>query len=313
MHEQLIYSYSRKQILAVLLVVLILLLFVGGPGHYSSRIYRNVWDLGHIVLFIVLTISLFKLPFIEQKRPLIQIVIVFIGVIFFAVLSELMQIGTSRSPELADVRRDIIGACIGSLIVYKKKKLTEKFFPVLVITVLLLIIYELNALTRTLVDEYDIVNKAPVLSNLEGIFEDERWKGNSQYKLSTDNVIEGKKSLEVTFNTDKYSGITLKYMHRDWSAKKSLHVSIFYAEDDDLLLNVRINDFLHIENNRFNDRYNKTITLAKGWNDFIFLIKDIQNAPKGRKANLENMQSFGLFVKNLSEPKIIYIDNVYLN
>lgn len=313
MHEQLTCGYSKKQILTVLLVVLTLLLFVGGPGHYSSRIYRNVWDLGHIVLFLVISISLFNLSFIERKRPVIQITIVLFAVIFLAVLTELLQLGSNRTPELADVRRDIIGAFIGSLIVYKQNKVSNKVFPVLVFIAFILTVFEFIALTKTLVDEYEISNTGPILSNLEGTFEEERWKGNSQYELNSDFVIEGEKSLKVSFNTDPYSGITLKYMYRDWSDKDSLHISIFYTDDDDLMLNVRINDFLHVENNRYNDRYNKIITLAKGWNHVNFLIINIKNAPEGRKTNIENMQSIGMFVTNLSAPKTIYIDNIYLN
>jgi len=303
----------NKRILPVLLVVLIFFLYVGGPGHYSSRIYGSVWDLGHIVLFIVFSIFLFRLPFVEQKRIFIQIVVVFFIVIFFAVSTELLQFAASRTPELKDVRRDIVGAFIGTLIVFRQKKLSSTVFPVLAFIAFFLTVLEFSTLVKILVDEYNIFKTGPVLSNLEGVFEEGRWKGSSQFELSSDVAIEGEKSLKVIFNTDEYSGVTLKYMHRDWSAKKSLHFSIFYPEDDDFLLNVRINDFMHVENNRYNDRFNKKIILTKGWNHFIILIQDIKNAPEGRKINLENMQSLGMFVMNLSEPKTIYIDNVYIN
>lgn len=304
----------KKWLLPVLLLVLIILLFVGGPGHYSSRIYRSVWDLGHIFLFIVISISLFRLSFVERKKLFLQIILVFTIVIFFAVLTELLQFATSsRTPELTDVRRDIVGAFIGSLVVFKRNELARKVFPVFLFIAFILTAFELGPLTRTLIDEYEILKTEPVLSNLEGIFEEERWKGNSEFKVSKDFVIEGEKSLKVTFNTDEYSGITLKYMHRDWSNKNSLHFSIYYPENDSLLINVRINDFKHVKTNRYNDRYNKELILKNGWNHYIISIQDIKNAPDGRKTNLENMQSVGMFVMNLGEPNTIYIDNVYLN
>jgi len=303
----------QKRILPALLVILILLLFVGGPGHYSNRIFRNIWDLGHIVLFIVFSISLFNLSFIERKKPYTQILIVFVTVIFFAIVSELLQLGTDRTPELTDIRKDIIGAFIGTLIFFRKNNLDRKLFLVLIFIAFILIAFELSALSKTLIDEYNILKTGTVLSNLESTFEDERWKGNSEYSISSDLAIEGKHSLRVIFNTDPYSGITLKYMHRDWSTSDNLHVSIFYPGKDNLLLNVRINDFLHVENNRYDDRFNKEIILANGWNHFVFSVQAIQSAPKERQTNLNNMQSFGMFVTNLNEQKTIYIDNIYLD
>jgi len=304
---------SKKFIFPLFLVILISLLFIGGPGHYSNRIYKNVWDLGHILLFIVLTAYLLKLPFIERKNPYAQVAIVCSIALFIALITEFLQSYVGRTPELMDIRRDILGAFIGLIIVFKQKNLSRKIFLVLLFIAFAFTTFEFSALTKTLIDEYNILRTGSILSNLEGPFEDERWKGTSRYTLSKDFVIEGEQSLKVTFNTDPYNGIALIYMHRDWSNKNYLHLSIYYPGDNALLLNVRINDFLHTKNNHYNDRFNKEIIIENGWNDLIFSINDIKNAPKGRQANLKNMQSLGMFVMNLPEPKTIYIDNVYLN
>ena len=304
----------KKWILPALLVVLILFLFVGGPGNYSSRIFILVWDLGHILLFLLVVVLLFRLPFVTQKKLPVQILLVFSIAIFFAVLTELLQSGINRTPALTDVRKDILGAFIGSLIVYREKYQSNKTFRVLTFITVVVCGYEIHPLVKTLVDEYDMLKTKSILSNLEARFEDERWKGNSEYKLSSDYVLEGKRSLKVTFNTDEYNSITLKYMYRDWSGKNSLHWSIYYLKDDILMLNVRINDYFHLQNNnRYNDRFNKEIFLAKGWNHIKIPIDDIENSPQGRKTNIKNMQSIGMFVTNLSEPSTIYIDNVYLD
>ena len=236
-----------KSVVPVLLVVLTFLLFVGGPEHYSSRVYRDIWDLGHIPLFIVLTILLYRLPFIEHRKWFVQVAIVFSLAMFFAVLSEWLQSGVDRTAELVDVRRDFVGAFIGTLIVFRKSYGPRKIFPVLVAAALVLCVFEINPLAKTIIDEYNIYKAGAVLSNLESVFEDERWRGNSEYTLSAEFVDEGAKSLKVVFNTDSYSGITLKYMCRDWRGKNSLYASVFNPEENSLLINIRINDFLHIK------------------------------------------------------------------
>jgi len=305
-------AFVRKWALLAAFLVLVSLLLIGGPGHYSSRIYGGVWNIGHLALFIIFSLLLYRLPFIKRKKPYEKIITVFIAAVLFAAFTELLQFATRGTPEFIDIRRDMVGTFIGTLLAFKSSYRGSKKLVAATVVVAALTINELVPLTRILVDEYDVQRSGVVLSNLEGMFEDERWKGNSTYVLSSDFVIEGKRSLKVTFNTDEYSGITLKYMHRDWSANKNMHISIFKQDGDDLMLNVRINDFFHIENNRENDRYNKKIIVNNGWNHFEFSIDDIENAPIDRAANIQNMQSFGMYVTNLSEPTTIYIDNVYL-
>jgi len=299
--------------LPLLLATLVVLLFVGGPGHYSSRIYRSIWDLGHILLFITFTVYLFELAYIRNKGLWQQLLLVFAAVISFAIATELAQAGTSRTPELLDVRRDLVGALIGTVIMLARRGIRGRIYTFFVSVAVLLLIVELNPLAKILVDEYAILQSDTVLSNLEGMYEDTRWKGNSSYQLSTEHVIEGRQSLKVIFNTDYYSGITLKYMHRDWRGKDKLHVSVYNPDEDVFTANVRINDFPHLKENIYNDRYNKIIKLTKGWNHLVFSVDDIKNAPAERMNNIHHMQSIGIFVINLNAPKTIYIDNVYLD
>lgn len=303
----------NKFFLPLLLTTLVILLFVGGPGHYSNRIYRSVWDLGHILLFITFSVYLFELRYIRNKGLWQQLLLVFAVVIFFAIATELAQTGTSRTPELLDVRRDLVGALIGTVIIFTRRGIRGRIYPLFISAAMLLLMVELSPLAKILVDEYAILQSDTVLSNLEGMYEDTRWKGNSSYQLSTEHVVEGKQSLKVVFNTDYYSGITLKYMHRDWRGKDKLHVSVYNPDEDVFTANVRINDFPHLKENIYNDRYNKIIKLTKGWNHLVFSVDDIKNAPAERVNNIDNMQSIGIFVINLNVPKTIYIDNVYLD
>lgn len=305
--------FIKNQILTVVIIMLSLLLFIGGPGHYSDRIFRTVWDLGHIFLFLILVIFLFKTPLITNRSFIIQILVVAGIVIFFSIITELLQFITHRTPELADIRRDLVGAAIGFFVVFHNNKTLSKISIYMVVISAGLFIYELIPLIKTLTDEYELINTEPILSSMEGTFEEERWKGNSDYYISSDFVSEGNNSLKVILSMEEYCGITLKYMYRDWSNKKNLHFSVYYPEADSLLLYIRINDFIHLQNNRYDDRYNKEIFLKQGWNEINISIYDIKNAPDNREMNLKRMQSIGMFVMNLPREKTIYIDNVYLN
>ena len=62
----------------------------------------------------------------------------------------------------------------------------------------------------------------------------------------------------------------------------------------------------------YSDRYNKTFVLQPGWNTISMLLSEVQNSPKTRSMNLENIENIGIFIIQLDKPKVIFIDNVLL-
>jgi len=303
----------KKLILPGLFVVLATLLFVGGPDYSSNRIFANSWDLGHVLLFFVLVTLLLRSPFLLDKSLAIRILVTLVIIMPFAVGIELVQLQTHRTSELSDIRRDLVGAFLGYLYVFRQSWFYNAMRLPMVAVALALCAFELTPLTRSLIDEVNIHRDKAALSNLEFAFEDQRWIGNSSRFVSEEFVREGESSLRVDLNTDEYSGVFLRYMNRDWREREKLHFSIYYPDNDNLLLHIRISDYLHVGNNSYHDRYNKEIVLRNGWNNVEIPIEDIKNAPRDRFIDIGNIESVGMFVVKQPETKTIYIDNVYLS
>jgi len=306
-------SVLKKLILPGLFVILAILLFVGGPDYYSNRIFANSWDLGHIILFYILVILLFRLPALTDKSLITRVSVTLVIIVTCAVGIELIQIQAHRTSELSDIRRDMVGAFLGYMYVFRQGRFANVIRVPLVVGAVIFCAFELMPLAKSLVDEINIHQDKAALSNLEFMFEDQRWVGNSTRLISEEFVSEGENSLRVDLNTDEYSGVFLRYMRRDWRDEKNLHFSIYYPEKDKLLLHIRISDYSHVGNNSYYDRYNREIVLKNGWNNVEISIEDIKNAPRDRVIDIGNIESVGMFVVDLPKTKTIYIDNVYLS
>ena len=140
-----------------------------------------------------------------------------------------------------------------------------------------------------------------------------RWGGRSTISIDEEIVKEGKSSLKVQLNTEKYSGVSLNHFPPDWHDYRYLHVSIFNSFLDTLKVIIRINDDDHISNGQLHwDRFNRQYILSSGWNSIDIAINDIKSAPKNRPINLRAIQNLTMFTVKLDNPRVIYIDDVRL-
>jgi hypothetical protein len=179
--------------------------------------------------------------------------------------------------------------------------------------VVFLVLLAIFPLAKVSIDEYLSMKKFPVLSDFETPFEIERWSGKTKLKINNDIVRNGKSSLRVPLITTKYSGVSLKHFPNDWRNFSTLQFSVFNASSDPLEIHCKVHDKLHIANGyTYDDRFNGEFMLTHGWNDIKISTDIIANAPVKRKMDLSNIRSFGIFVVSLSQPEVIYIDDVRL-
>jgi hypothetical protein len=61
-----------------------------------------------------------------------------------------------------------------------------------------------------------------------------------------------------------------------------------------------------------NDRFNKSFLLKKGWNSVRIDLEKVANAPRTRKMDMNDVCGLGIFSVRLSQPRVIYLDNVRL-
>lgn len=289
------------------------LMYVGGPDYYAPRIFQNLWNLGHIIVFFAF--AALADGFLKRKYGISALARALVILVLAAVLGggiELMQARIGRSAEWDDLRRDISGVLIYLTLRSQMAKVSKKQYRwalrILGITVLLA---ELRPTTEGLVDDWSLRQQYPVLSNLEEPFEKSRWASDNEISLDAGIVRRGRTSLKVELDTTKYSGVTIRHLYRDWRGASQLRMSVYNDGVSPLDLHIRVHDKEHIRGRQdYSDRFNAVRTLSPGWNDLRFDMEDIRNAPKTRKLNIGNIGGIGIFVMGLSEPRRIYIDEV---
>lgn len=304
-----------KYILWVCIIIFLALSLFDGPDYYSTRSFRELWNLGHILLFGMLSFTIrYYWPWFN-RFPLFKRVF-FIAVIttLLSVIIELSQWYFSNgTPDIADVRRNFFGATL--ILFFIKKDLIYKYILVFLrIAVVIAICYELINPVTALTDEYRANHDFPVLGDFESELELSRW-GN-EILISSDNTysLHGKKSLKANLKTTKYSGLSLKYFPNDWSKYNYLNFNLFNPDTLNLKMTCRVNDFKHCKNgNEYHDRFNKNIILQSGWNHYKINLEEVEKAPENRLMDMNQIQNLAIFATELSEEKIIYLDYVFLS
>jgi hypothetical protein len=298
-----------KFFLPIIIILLFILAFIGGPDYYASRSLKELWNIGHILLF-----SLFSYYVVKswssflKKNMLYQIIILISITAIISLIIELSQyIFANGTPDLSDVRRNFVGTALGFLFICSIKNKKLLFF--LRTLIVIIIILELIPVSLAFADEFRASSKFPILSDFESKLELSRWSGDMPFVRSKTKVLHGKSSLKVTFGTSKYSGVFLNYFPSNWMKYKYLKYNIYYSDIDTLYFTCRIHDEKHEKSIQvYSDRYNRQYFLVKGWNEILISLNDVKNAPKNRIMDMANIRGLGIFTVQLSEPREVYMD-----
>lgn len=306
---------NKEKIALIFLIILTILLFVGGPGYESHRLFKKLWDTGHLFLFAIISYLMLTTLLFANYHINKRIILVMMFCLFFGLSIENIQYFIGRSYEVNDIYADLIGAIIGVTVYYQNNISINKLFRYHIFFLqFVLVSIGLFPLISSGVDELSMRKEFPVLADFESKFEISRWDINkAKITLSNKYIRSGKSSLKVKFLPDKYPDVTLKHFYRDWSGYKKLNFSIFNAMLNTTELQIKIYDSEHSKRKyNYSDRYNETVLLKSGWNDLSINIDDICSSPKDRKMKCFEVESFSLFINNLKTPATIYIDNIIL-
>lgn len=291
--------------------------FVGGPGPHAGRAFTAAWNLGHIGVFILVSFIILKrLQLAFPQCPVwVRVVVVFLSVAVLGGSIELLQYWEAgRSPSVGDMARNLLGGFIGIVFLgWGRQKIPEKSLFCLRSVAVLLVCVATWPFVRALVDATIARAQFPVLSSFETPFEQYRWKKLKQIALDDTVARQGEKSLKVQLTTKQYSGVSLSYFPRDWRQYKKLCLSVYNPDPTELILNGRIHDASHGENGHaYSDRFNRQFTLNQGWNDFQIALDEVRMAPMGRTMDMQKIEAVKVFVMEQPHPRVIYIDNLYL-
>ncbi|GMT42808.1 MAG: hypothetical protein IEMM0002_1219 [bacterium] len=308
------FSPSTKS-LYVFSAICSIFLFWGGPNYYSARSFRIAWNLGHIFFFFILTLAIIRSSERAFNKPFFKLLFYVLSLsLLFALAIELLQGVFDRIMDMHDVWRDILGS-LAALFFFTpgRKTFSRNILRAFQVVTALFILMEFVPLAKALTDEAIARRQFPILSGFETPFEMDRWKGDG-LAIEREIVRNGKASMKVHLTTEQYSGVQLEYFPPDWRKYRSLKFSIYNSSSEPLRVVARVHDEDHVKNGQpYYDRFNMSFVLSRGWNDLEIPIERIANAPKKRAMNLRFIKGLGIFVMNLPEPWVIYLDDVMLS
>ena len=301
-------------IISILLLTGSILLFIGGPDYYSSRSLKHSWDMGHVLYFALLAILLSRCSLVARMPLVWQWTTILTITFLFGISIEFMQYGTSRTPDIGDVLRDLTGSLLvlvfgpsGSKLLPVKRRLTLQLSVVALSLVLIL------PFARSLIDEAISWYQFPLLSGFETPFEIDRWGGDDRLSVESITSISDGKLLKLSLTTDKYLGTSLKYFDGDWSSARMLNIRFYNPDKNPLRIVCRIHDLQHNDGHEeYEDRYNNSFLLAPGWNQIEIDLDEVKQSPVGRDMDMTRIRGIGIFAVSLPSPRTLYIDEIRL-
>lgn len=299
----------------LVLLIGFLLFFIGGPDYYSSRSVKRIWDVGHILFFVLFTFTLLQnWSFLRDKNLSKRLIIILLLTLILGLFVEFAQLLFHRLPESGDVWRDVLGALFALVFFFPQERSRwSKSGLIVKIILIVLLIYELENPFIAMLDEKIAGEQFPVLSNFETPFESDRWEVDGKIKRFKEMSYEGHYCLQALLTPQKYSGITLKYFPENWQEYSKFSFSIFNPGPAKFRFTCRIHDLAHVRDGEvYQDRYNKTMSISPGWNLIEIPLKEIREAPQDRMMDLSKVVNFRIFISNLSEPFEFYIDDIHL-
>ena len=291
------------------------LLFVGGPDVGSVRSFKYAWNLGHIIGFGLWTYLLLKFwDRLAHKSFWRQCLLMVVVTLVFGGMIEVAQYGPRRTPDLGDMTRNVIGAQLAlayfSSARYQIKLRSLRWYQVVLGGLACL---QLVPVALALTDEYLARRQFPLLAGFESPLETSRWGGGAAFARDRRFAENGDYSLRIDLQTTTYSGVSLNYFPSNWSDYKYLQFALFNPANKGLKVTCRIHDALHAANElRYSDRFNRSYSLAPGWNAIRIPLAEVAAAPRTRTMDLHTVEDFSIFAVRLQQPQTLYLDNVRL-
>jgi hypothetical protein len=236
--------------------------------------------------------------------------------LIMSILTELMQAGLHRTADMVDVGRNLVGTLVAFAFTARPNNTTStSYLRSARALSILMVIFAIVPMFKAAADEWTARKQFPVLSDFETPFEIDRWSGDAAMSIDHALHSQGKSSLRVVLDTTPlYPGVKLRFFPGNWLNYKFLYFSVFNPLEEPIYITCRIHDRLHAEGNQpYDDRFNESFLLSKGWRQIKISLDKVAHAPKKRIMDLRQIKEIGIFSKRLPQQKTIYIDNVFLS
>ena len=304
---------DRRRWFIYILLLVMPFFFFGGPDYNSRQSLKELWNLGHFFFFIIFIVVQDSYWCSMHRSIYFRIGAAFITVTCVGLGIELLQLNIAdRFFSWRDVGMDLMGGAT-ALLWRAGRKLPRLQATLTAVVSIAIVLVNFVPLGRVVLDEYRSARDFPLLAGFETTIELRRWEGDRVgLTRVTEPHVQGNFAAQITLNTDKYSGVALKYFPGDWRGRRALAFDVFNPGQP-LTLHYRVHDALHQgEMQTYGNRYNGRSLLTEGWNEIIIPMTDILAAPQGRLMDITKIRGFGVFVVQQKERRVLFLDNVRL-
>lgn len=315
------HSKLRKHLCNFFPPVLILLVYfiaVLTPGNEDGRrlLIEALSDAFHyplsFILYCLIFITYPKKAISPQRRMAFAS---FITVVI-ACLTEIIQPLTGRSTSWTDLLNGVLGAIFGvcfTRLLLAQRKLRDCFlcigFGFVCLIYVLIPAWQAYRLVKWQSDNF------PLISDFESEKDLKLWKlytinqsVPSKIVIRKGKAISGNHSLQIKANEASWVGISYVGEKFVWDFYNNFSFSV-YNPSNPFKLSVRIDDK---KAPNYDNRFNYSVLIEKGWNSINISLADIKNGVKGRGFDVNNIHRFLIFVGGSDLPVIFYIDNIRL-
>ena len=251
----------------------------------------------HFVVFGTIAIGLYGITpkrWSDRRRFTSAI----LASIALSLVSEAAQIPGSRDASFEDLVRDWLGTIFALLVVFASlpsSHYSRKSRITALLVAAMCLLWGFYPLAKVSLAFAERDRQLPILFTAEQSF------GRSFLRKQNVHVLYDAETgdstcLQVTLGDGPWPGIAFHNIWPDWSAHPTLIVDIVNKQDDVLELQMRVHDRIHRKGKQpYEDRYNRGLTLSPGENSIRVDIADIENAPRGRRMNLEEIDELIVF------------------
>jgi hypothetical protein len=269
-----------------------------------------------------LVTALFALALSARSRPTLRARASAIWLAAGAALAlgagvELAEAVTGRNGDPWDVVRDGGGALLVALMLTARDSaLSAAMRTALAGAALSTLAACVYPAAAALHDEARARAQFPVLASFETTTELSRFRFEEGMEPrivpTTDDEGRAASGMRLRLPPGRYPGFELSYFPRDWRGARALRLLIVNPEPTPIELNVRIDDAEYDYRLDRADRYDRAFPLSPGANRIEIPLSDVAMAPRGRRFDLERVQTLLVYAIDLGQPREIIVGPIVL-
>ena len=303
-----------RQRLRLLLFAALLLFLVFGETPDRTRFWRALFNLGHAPLSGLL--ALVVRGYVVNRDALAgrfpgrhpSLAAFGVTVAIGAAVESLQVLQADRDPTWSDLGRDAAGAA-SFLLLHEAftargagsgspQRAWERWGGALAAAALLAA--SAAGFARTVALYVERGRAMPTLFALDGSWWERELIDDGNSRLTPARPL-----ARLDLEPAKYPGLTFEEPYPDWRGYRTLVLTIVSDLDAPLTMALRIHDAAH--NERFEDRFNRRLTVQPGRNTFRIPIEEIRRAPRGREMDLGRVREILLFSRRIDRPTHVYL------